>query len=884
MSKYALRISHYLLEKDRAVEYFIPFTPKALVSLLDGEYGDAMGEIFSLNKEDLKELLEKSDGTLATFLKRHNLFNLKDENGENYFVELLDKDNQGDVWIINDPEEPEENSLGDYLADAKLISDTVDTVGFLEFGRYIEGSKSVSDINEEAENTMMFRVQFFLEKVIFSIIVAIDESDDWNTIEWPVPPKNFLEYINSFFPDIKNNSEGGNVRKSLDEIFELAENSFSVKIVDIERFTESFLRLEIPNISYSLYAASYDYIYKVFEILIGNRKDLLTDNLVEYIDKIHINLWEVSRHKPFWFIKLMNIRVGTDIIIKGLLNANWSLFFIKILPKGLIGIERIRSIVEKPSKIWESWFINKCKVDCFDKVFDNIIKTYSKEGGSRCFGIAIEEDKEKNNYKNYIALSGFDYKGSLLNNVDIEKFSSIIEATVNIIKEKNKLDGKYCYLYDLTRSYTDILTEKITYITKSPGYRYFKEDYSFFNDEGKRKKFKGAFSCFERKILGHMLLEEQESTNHKIVFFSRWAPCEKCRPAIFALENNCYYAYADSYKNNLGNNLENDVKYNLSRYYVKENPNEVNEKKYEIIKEELKKDYIDGSNKIRSQKNGCAADNDVKLQENNPDIKIYDDQYQNFKLYSFIYEGKESGLEYLIQIKNYLVEPKYRYIQIGIDEKEGVSIFCDKEEGKAFIGLKYVFLSKLGIKNVYDGNIYYWGERSTEELLKEELLRNFQDLQKTSENALYQQSNRILGEVVCVDVTRIVDVYISPEYDESKYLVLRQSFGGDEESTIESIVFNACIKDIDISMCKYGMDRLSKVKEVILCSNDNRDILVKIIEACRIDKILNEIESRRQPGSEIEKERRKLRNSIEKTIYGINGSECEFDGINIHII
>ena len=89
------------------------------------------------------------------------------------------------------------------------------------------------------------------------------------------------------------------------------------------------------------------HIYKVFEILIGNRKDLLTDNLVEYIDKIHINLWEVSRHKPFWFIKLMNIRVGTDIIIKGLLNANWSLFFIKILPKGLIGIERIRSIYLK---------------------------------------------------------------------------------------------------------------------------------------------------------------------------------------------------------------------------------------------------------------------------------------------------------------------------------------------------------------------------------------------------------------------------------------------------------------------------------------------------------------------------------------------------------
>ena len=115
-------------------------------------------------------------------------------------------------------------------------------------------------------------------------------------------------------------------------------------------------------------------------------------------------------------------------------------------------------------------------------------------------------------------------------------------------------------------------------------------------------------------------------------------------------------------------------------------------------------------------------------------------------------------------------------------------------------------------------------------------------------------------------------------------MVLRQSFGGDKKSTIESIVFNSYIKDIDISMCKYGMDRLSKVKKVFLCSNDNRDILVKIIEACRIDKILNEIESKRQPGSEIEKERRKLRNSIEKTIYGLNGSEYEFDGISIHIM
>ena len=863
---YALRISHYILEKDPAVEYFIPFTKKALVSLLDGDYGDAIGEIFSLKKEELKELLEKSEGTLDTFLDRHNLYDLKDENGENYFVELLDKDNQGDVWIINNPEEPEENSLGDYLADAKLISDTVDIVRFLEFGRDVEGSRSLSDINEEAETTMMYRVQFFLEKVIFSIIVAIDESDDWTTIEWPMPPKGFCDYINSFFPDIKNNSNGENVVQNLDVIFELVEDSFSEKIVDIEQFTKSFLRLEIPNISYSLYAASYDYIYKVFEILTGgNKKDLFTDELVEYIDKIHINLWDVSRHKPFWFIRLMNIRVGTDIIIKGLFNTNWSSFFIKILPKGIKKLENIKDLFEK-SKDW--WIGNK---EISSATYSKVVRKYSRDEKS-CFVIAIMDNKD------YISLSGFDYDGKILEGV--KSYTERYKKIMNIV-EKNILarDAIHCNLNDLTKRYTETVDNKkpnsIKYIKS---YSYLKDDlkreflgnsvptYNWSNvTEDRRNDYGYTFGCCERKILGKVLPEGQESIKQKIVFFSRWAPCEKCRPAIFALENNCYYAYADSYKES--------AKYNLSRYYVEENPNETNEKRYEIIKEELKKD-IDSSSKVQQQENDCAADNNVQLQGSDADIKIYDDQYRICNLYRSDYKGEEFELGYSIQIKSYLLKPKYRYIQIGIDEKEGISIFCDKEEGKAFIGFKYTFLSKLGIKSVYDGDIYYWGERSIEEFLKKELLGNFLDL----------QNNNILGEIVDVDVTKIVDVYMSPNYEESKFLVLRQSFGGDKKSTIESIVFNPYIKDIDISMCKYGMDRLSKVKKIFLCSNDNRDILVKIIEACRIDKILNEIESRRQLGSEIEKERRKLRDSIEKTIYGLNGSECEFDGISIYIL
>ena len=865
---YALRISHYILEKDPAVEYFIPFTKKALVSLLDGDYVDAIGEIFSFKKEELKELLEKSEGTLDKFLYRHNLYDLKDENGENYFVELLDKDNQGDVWIINNPEEPEENSLGDYLADAKLISDTVDSVGFLEFSRNIEGSRLLSDINEEAENSMMFRLQFFLEKVIFSIIVAIDESGDRNTIEWPIPPKDFCNYINSFFTDIKNNSDGENVVQSLDEIFEVAENSFSEKIVDIEQFTEFFLRLEIPNISYSLYAASYDYIYNIFEILIGHRKDLFTNELVEYIDKIHINLWEASRHKPFSLIKLMNIRVGTDIIIKDLLNANWSTFFIKILPKGIKEFENIKDLFEKPKDWWPSEISNS--------TYSKVVKKYSRDEKG-CFVIAIMDNK------NYFSLSGFDYDGKILKGDKLKSSTKRYKKTMNIV-EKNCIREKavHCNLNDLTKRYTKIVDKinmnNIEYIEP---YSYLKDDlkndfnadiknpYEWnANTKSKDVDYESTFACCERKILGKILPEGQESCEQKIVFFSRWAPCEKCRPAIYLQQNSDYYAYADKY--------EEGVKYNLSKYHVKKN---LNGKKYEIIKEELNKD-IDSSSKIRPQENDYAADNNVQLHKSDLDIKIYDDQYKIFNIYESYCKGKEFKLEYSIQIKSYLLKPKYRYIQIGIDEEEGISIFCDKEEGKAYVGFKYAFLSELKIKNVYEGDIYYWGEKSAQDFLKKDLSCYF----------LKEFPKKEFGNIVEIDVTNIKGVLIFCKYDKPRLAILRQNLEQNKDR-ISDIVINSSFEDIDISMCKYGMKSLSEVKSISLCCNGNKDNIVKltkvckkIIEACKVDKLLKKIEEEKQPGSKIEVEKKKLRDSMEEALKNLNDGSSVFEDITICII
>ena len=323
-------------------------------------------------------------------------------------------------------------------------------------------------------------------------------------------------------------------------------------------------------------------------------------------------------------------------------------------------------------------------------------------------------------------------------------------------------------------------------------------------------------------------------------------------------------------------------KYNLSKYYVNENPNETNEKKYEIIKEELKKD-IDSSSKVQPQENDCAADNNVQLQESDADIKIYDDQYRIFNLYMSDYKGEEFELGYSIQIKSYLLEPKYRYIQIGINVNEEISIFCDKKKGKAYIGLKYAFLNKLKIKNVYEGDVYYWGEKSVQDFMKKEL----------SGYCSKEWDDKVFGNMVEIDFAKIKATYILPTYGKPIILFLRQNLEINKGDRISNIVFNSSVEDIDISMCKYGMKSLSEVKQIYFCCCGNKDYIVKlikvckkVIEACKVDKLLKKIEEEKQPGSKIKEEKKKLRGSIKKmikkTIKNKKGYRGVFEDKTIH--
>ena len=211
---------------------------------------------------------------------------------------------------------------------------------------------------------------------------------------------------------------------------------------------------------------------------------------------------------------------------------------------------------------------------------------------------------------------------------------------------------------------------------------------------------------------------------------------------------------------------------------------------------------------------------------------------------------------------------------------EEISIFCDKKKGKAYMGLKYAFLNKLKIKNVYEGDIYYWGEKSVQDFLKEKL----------SSYCSKEGNQKVFGDMVEIDFAEIGATYILTIYGKPIILVLRQNSELNKEGRIRDMVFNYSVEDIDISMCKYGMKILSEVKNICLCCKGDKDNILKlakvckkVIETCKVDKLLEKIEKEKQPGSKIEEEKKKLRDSIEETIKNLNGNGGAFEDITICI-
>lgn len=876
MSKYALRLVHFLSEDKPINEYFIPFSSGALLNLLKTDFSKVIEDVFFSDVEYIKELLNKREGTLESFLRRYNLFDVKDQNGYNYFVDLTKEDFVDEEWRANDPEDIYEYSLWDYFADARLILDTV------QIREPENNVAEVQAINDEAEATMFSRSELFLQKVIFSIIVAIDSGEEGEQFIPPTLPEDYLEYFKS-----------GSFADSLDEI---------------EKLTYVFLNDYISDMPYSLYAASYDYIYKLFKIIVGDK--VTQYKLVEYMDKLHKSLWKVSNKRPFDFIKNMKYYLDDKLFVRSLLMCYWDDFFINMFPKGQKILYSIKDIFSSSPDI----DINKewQKRGLYRKKIEEYYPT-----GTGCFCVALTGGD-----KIYFALSGFDYQGEKI--INSKKIKNKIEwykkLAGYIISELNLKKDSYCSLNDATKRYTEIQSSinSIKYIQGDPKFVYFFKDIK--NNKINTQKLGAMFGCCERKILGSIELSQGKKDNYgKISFFSRWAPCKKCMPAIYLQKKYCFYAFADSFKEN--NNME------LSKYEVDGHYNSGYWLKKQIIhnsyysNEKKQADIVDDDENCKSKDYillGVIGDKNTK------EIKAYSVFFVStgtilemtkveivgrYDLFININSNLPNYLKYITELKNICngkythfkercnhnkedkindntlicggsadfalilnneIVSKYKYIRMGIDDEK--AIFCDIELQKVYYGSKHAFILKddkgnKTIKYCYTDNtneycyrdlakdrgISYSTVDNIEKKYKADGWHRIDDEEDVSQNQLL-----ILGK--------------------PKFLTVKLKKAANSKT---SMYISSTVLDIDISSFKYGNSIFGNINLIQVSKGIENQFLEKVIEACLIDKLLAEIEDGNISGSLIEVRTSELRKRIAHEVELLDETDRRIEGISI---
>lgn len=872
MSKYALRLVHFLSEDKPINEYFIPFSSGALLTLLKTDFSKIIEDVFFSDVEYIKELLNRGEGTLESFLRRYNLFDVKDQNGYNYFVDLTKEDFADEEWRANDPEDIYEYSLWDYFADARLILDTV------QIREPETNVAEVQAINDEAEATMFSRRELFLQKVIFSIIVAIDSGEEGEQFIPPTLPEDYLKYFKS--------------------------SSFADSLDEIEKLTYVFLNDYISDMPYSLYAASYDYIYKLFKIIVGDK--VTQYKLVEYMDKLHKSLWEVSNKRPFDFIKNMKTYLGEELFLKSLLVCDWTDFFVEVFPKGqkvLCDIKALFNSSPHNKEEWKKRELFKGKVE----------KYYPNEPG--CFCIVITDGS-----KGYFALSGFDYQGENIvkHKEDVEKYKKLAECMMVELKLENY---SYCSLNYATKRYTELTCHgaPIIYIQNEPNFTYF-------NDDIKNKKYtieilKNIFACCERKILGYIESgKEEEESCRKISFFSRWAPCEKCMPAIYLQKEYCFYAFADYFKKEVDNDMKL-CKYEVERY----NNSQYGLKKYNYCSDEENQNVITHDNgnykskryilvgvigdkstrkikaysvfsvfegtifKMTKETIVGAYDLFININPNLPNYLKYitelknicSGKYTHFKERCNYYKLNKvndntlicGGNEDFALILGDKIVSKYKYIRMGLEDEK--AIFCDIELQKIYYGFKQAFILKddkgnKTIKYCYTDNTneYCYRDLAKEGGISDSIVYNIKKIIEADgwhriddEEDVSQNQLLILGK--------------------PKFLTVKLKEMKKAANSKTSMYISSTVLDIDISSFKYGNSIFGNINLIQVSKGIENQFLEKVIEACLIDKLLAEIEDGNISGSLIEVRTSELRKRIAHEVELLGETDRRIEEISI---
>ena len=526
MEKYAFCFEHKIFsdvgQKENITEYFRPYSPEVLLEIV--------------KSNSLKERLNHAIHTEQTFENFIERYNLQDSQ----YVRRLNKDElqEHSLWI-NDENDLSEISQWDYLADAKLIIETI------RFGKNL-----IEKPNYLAPLTMISRLQFEHLKLIISILVYTDFPDfeEWQIHTSPLP---------------ELDSETRDLLLHLFREIDSEPYSDSEFIIDLcERYFQQEHSLSEKNNVTILIRQIYE-LYNAPSALLGSPEYKYHINRVKYLKKQFFSILGTKSLKRQVFIKnclsLVNdngkfvrkekiVSMSDVQILEMCLGADSYYDFAGTLVEELITYPLYEKIITDYislphasdfTKMTNSFNQNIGKV-LLGKVGHKIYDKYFSEGRG-CFTILITAQNKK-----YFAFSGREELNS-------QKYHQMEELAKYIMKNAFNITSPitdiYAHTYEYNWAYLNNNTPRYTTILTSSNAlsgNYISTPQTLSNDivnktinRNDLDTIGNTYGCCERKILGHI------SGTGISEIYSRWAPCWKCRPAILAIQPCDYYAYAD---------------------------------------------------------------------------------------------------------------------------------------------------------------------------------------------------------------------------------------------------------------------------------------------------------------------------------------------------
>lgn len=528
MGKFAIKFRHELSyegERISLIELFEPYEIDVLLPMLDD------------NKE-LQFELEKAKSQQFSF---DNFVSMLSE--ERKYEEYIEKKRESTFWI-DDSTEIESESLWDYLADFQTV---------IEEYKSIQEELYSERLGMHAELTLLSRIHLQMAKLDLSLLIySTWESDD---IELEKQIILFYEWT-----------------------MEIAENVQFAKLQydsgEVENIIRAFKNSMSDNRIIFTVINICDWIKTIFE-----SDNLSNHQLRKILKMIKEDFWKILSELGVMyeakskFIKRLNS-------VHGLKQTKHAIF------KMVVSEEEFRNRkIDIFCKIIHNTIENNCKIPKISDVefkvkfnqlrkffWDNeclqgrstigkrVLNNYKQRDG--CFAIMVEEGGKKyfsfsnvNEYEKYSSKDQYEDLACIL----MEKvFDPTIKVSVGDVR-KHVYAFNWAYVSDMTLRYLPLgekNADKAEYLVMPIALKY---DPDIHNIEDDKSKIGTSYGCCERKMLAF------SNNALNLTFFTRWAPCERCRPAMMSGLNTVkIYALAEKF--DTSNEIEKMTE--LNEYHI----------------------------------------------------------------------------------------------------------------------------------------------------------------------------------------------------------------------------------------------------------------------------------------------------------------------------